>query len=516
MARYVNAKLQGMEIGNARPGSYATDLDSRLIHGDQAFTYESITNEPVPGNASLTCDVVHNHQITRTAGLVEESSGALIRIGHVNQYINAILNVRDGTLPSGSGAQNLFVPFYWSPSYVPPGTDALCVALICPNSEDQESISKRLLLKVYDSSINPLGNSYKFRPATISDPIRSSNNRVMIVRIPKTGTGIDFSAGGVFLFRVDAWDGDTIMNYNNADDIYQFKKNTINSIIIAPLAQKPLDVPHTYKAPTTTTNNIDTPAEYQPVESDMVLPDRSINSAALTFASRNDSLLGEAITGRPYGNKSEAKLTFSGHNHAGWPTKSAPARGGATTIDDAGEELGWNLGSWFYGTLRPFADQNPNRNFADLDCSIDGGSTFFSPRNLWGGKIVAPTLRRSISNFATISQHTFRLPAATDTNVGIVGSTTKLKATIFCWMEGAPSQTFELQVQIYDKNGLNGGGFFQTSVNTNGRHVLTIPNIKCSTNATGDGDVQRIIIQVKKSRANRRASVYGMTLYYEA
>lgn len=510
MARYVNAKLQGMEIGNARPGSYATDLDSRLIHGDQAFTYESITNEPVPGNASLTCDVVHNHQITRTAGLVEESSGALIRIGHVNQYINAILNVRD----SNYAGHNLFLPFYWSPSYVPPGTDALCVALACPNSEDQESISRRLRLKVYDSSISLL-NEYKFRPTTINDPIHSSNNRVMIVRIPKTGGGIDFTAGGVFLFRVDAWDGKNMFNYAGSDDIYELKKNTINSIIIAPLAQKPLDVPHTYKAPTTTTNNIDTPAEYQPVESDMVLPDRSINSAALTFASRNDSLLGEAITGRPYGNKSEAKLTFSGHNHAGWPTKSAPARGGATTIDDAGEELNWNLGSWFYGTLRPFADQNAGNNFGDLDCSFDGGTTYFSTLSIWGGKIVAPTLRTK-NKWATVSQHTFRLPAATDANVGIIGSTTKLKASILCWMEGGPSNDFDLRVQVYDKDGLNGSGFFQVTTNTNGRQVLTIPNIECSTNATGNGDVQKIILQIRKDKGNDRASVYGMTLYYEA
>lgn len=510
MARYVNAKLQGVEVGDIRPRAYATNLDSRLITGDQAFAYESITNEPVPGNASLTCDVVHDHKITTIAGLVEEPSGALIRIGHVTQFINAVLNVRDtNQFPN----LNLFVPFYWSPSYVPPGTDSICIALVCPNSEDQESISRRLRLRVYDSSVGLLA-THKFRRAKPTDPVFCSNRRVMIAQISPLGLGaVDFSAGGVYLFQIEAWDGATVLNYNDAEDTYQLKKNTINSILIIPLRQKPLSTPHNYKAPTTTTTNTATPDEYQPVESDMVLPDRSINSALLTFANRNDSLLGESVTGRPYGNKAEIKLTFSGHNHSGWPTKSAPARGGTTTIDDSGAEVNWNLGSWAYGTLRPFAHENKGKNFGDLDCSPDGGASLFNPLNIWGGKIVAPTVRKD-KKWATVSQHTFRLPASTDANIGVTGTTTKLSVAILCYLE--KSTDFHLRVQIYDKDGLNGGGFHQITKTTTTREVVTIPNILCATNATGDGDVQKIRLQVQTKKKDKFASVYGMTLYYEA
>jgi len=209
MARVVNPTFTGIEMNNARPGSYATDLDSETIAKDQAYTYETLTNQPVPGAGSVTAVAPHDHSISKTTGpTTSENTGALIRIGWVTQYLNARLFVRDS---NPTPAHPLFVPFYWSPVYIPPGTDSVMVGMICPDisGEFKDRRAARFRLRVYDSSINEMPNSpTTFRDATINDVFYLGGSSGFDFLISKIGSStIDFKAGGVFLFRIDCWDG---------------------------------------------------------------------------------------------------------------------------------------------------------------------------------------------------------------------------------------------------------------------------------------------------------------------
>jgi len=474
----------------------------------------------VPGAGSVTAVAPHDHSISKTTGpTTSENTGALIRIGWVTQYLNARLFVRDS---NPTPAHPLFVPFYWSPVYIPPGTDSVMVGMICPDisGEFKDRRAARFRLRVYDSSINEMPNSpTTFRDATINDVFYLGGSSGFDFLISKIGSStIDFKAGGVFLFRIDCWDGLTMNQWNDSDNDNTLKSNFVNSVLIAPLKDKPLDVPYRYDEPTTTTNNIKTPLEYLPVEDDMVQTDRSMNSAVMTFAGRNDPLLQEVTHGRPAGNGREVDLLHSGHNHADWDLGSSPARGGTTGLDDSGLDLSWNLGSWSYGTLRPRANTAAGGEFADEDCIFSGGTgaPFTpNPRSVWGGKIVAPTLDRR-NQWCTVSVHTFRLPAATDVNIGLAAGTTKIKAAVFGWLEGAPQNELQMRVEIFDKDGANGGGAVQVNKTADGREVVDFSDLECSTNATGDGDIQKVRLQIRKTRNGDKASVYGITLYYEA
>lgn len=524
VARKINPIFKGVQMGDVRPGAYATDLDMSLVAGDQANLYETLTDQPVPGAAAVTSNYPHDH--TGKDPSLQYDSGALIRHSYVTQWLDASLPPRE---ENETNAHPLFLPFYWSPVYVPRGTDCLLIGMGCGENENSTLRLARFLVRIYSISgatyTEVASGPYRFDRASLSSEFwvsNSSDSGYRFIQCRITPDLIDFKSGGYYLVRIDAWDGANFNLWNDSQDGDIIEYNRVSTVIIAPIKQKPPAAVYQWTEPQLPTDNIDTPAEFQPIETDFVDVDRSINSAVLTSCSRNDSLLYEVTTGRPAGNKSEAALTHNGHNHADWLPGSTPARGGTTGLDDVGRDISFNLGSWFYGVLRPPAMQWNNSHFSDIDCAYDGGvAAPVTPgvRSVWGGRIVAPMLRStavpptSSGVWGTVSNHIFRLPANTDINIGLSGAASKISAVALMWNDDA-SSTADVELTLYDKDGLNPGASVTVSTNAIGRSVLSFANLECSTNATGAGDIQRLGVRMRKSRNQARVAIYGVSLAY--
>ncbi len=523
VARKINPIFKGVPMGDVRPGAYATDLDMSLVAGDQANLYETLTDQPVPGAAAVTSNYPHDH--TGKDPSLQYNSGALIRHSYVTQWLDASLSPRE---ENETNAHPLFLPFYWSPVYVPRGTDCLLIGMGCGENENSTLRLARFLVRIYSISgatyTEVASGPYRFDRASLSSEFwvsNSSDSGYRFIQCRITPDLIDFKSGGYYLVRIDAWDGANFNLWNDSQDGDVIEYNRVSTVIIAPIKQKPPAAVYQWTEPQLPTDNIDTPAEFQPIETDFVDVDRSINSAVLTSCSRNDSLLYEVTTGRPAGNKSEAALTHNGHNHADWLPGSTPARGGTTDLDDVGRDISFNLGSWFYGVLRPPALFWSSSTFSDVDCEYTGGvAAPVTPgvRSVWGGRIVAPMMRSGSgtgNDWATVSNHLFRLPANTDANIGLIGAASKINAVAFVWNQET-NNTIDIELTLYDKDGLNPGASVVASTNTIGRSVLSFANLECSTNATGAGDIQRVGVRMRKSRNNRRCAIYGISVAYEA
>lgn len=525
MARQINASFTGVQMNDVRPRAYATESDMQRMTGDQAHVYETLTNQPTPGAGATTVTGLHNHTVSDGTN----DTGALIRHPYLTSWINCRLFPREENITT---AHPLFVPFFWTPVYVPPGTDVLLIGLGCGQGENRSLRRDRLrilLYRVSGSTFNPeASDPFKFDLPRMSSPF--------YIDTDESGSGFEFisyavedsqmlapgfSAGGVYLVRIDAWDGANFNLWSDSENSASLEANYISSVVIAPVKQKPLEAPYQWvESQQTTGSAISTPAEFQPVETDWVQDDRSINSAVLTNSSRNDSLLYEVTTGRPSSNKSIP--THNGHNHADWAPGSTPARGGTTDLDDVGKDISFNLGSWYYGCLKTPALETRGVLYVDDDCEYNEGTSAAvlppnGQQNVWGGRIIAPTFRTgagSSGSMCTVSHHLFRLPAGTDANIGLTGGASKISLTAFVWNQ-ATNNTIEIEATILDENGLNPGTSVTASTNTAGRSILTLNNIPCATNATGDGDIQRVRIRFSKSRNNRHCAIYGVTLYYE-
>lgn len=522
MARQINANFSGVQMNDTRPGAYATESTMQKMTGDQAHAYEVLSNQPVPGAGSITANGVHNHTITDGTN----DTGALVRHPHHINFMEARLYPRATNLTDDL---RLFTPFYWQPVYIPPGTDHVSVVLVCLRGENKNKRLKRFRMKIYDvdTTVGPItftetiGKS--FENSTISNEFYISESagspfETIYARISPAQK--DFSSGGIFLFRVDAWDGAAFLQYNDSEEDDQVELNTVNSLMILPVKQKPILDPYQWtQAQQTTGTAISTPAAFQPVEADWVQDDRSINSAVLTNSSRNDSLLYEVTTGRPAGNK--AVQTHNGHNHANWTPGSSPARGGTTDLDDVGQEISWNLGTWQYGVLREPINV-ASGSFFDLDMTYeDGTASPVTPSNsVWAGRIIAPTINNSHSSqnkWATVSEHIVRLPAGTDVNTGVTGSASKFSAVVFVANSNTGgTNTLDVELSMYDINRANQGAVQVQSSTQGPRAILRFDNLEPPTNATGNGDLVRLSIRFKKSRNSDFVAVYGLTLFYEA
>ena len=522
MARQINANFSGVQMNDTRPGAYATESTMQKMTGDQAHAYEVLSNQPVPGAGSITANGVHNHTITDGTN----DTGALVRHPHHINFMEARLYPRPTNLTDDL---RLFTPFYWQPVYIPPGTDHVSVVLVCLRGENKNKRLKRFRMKIYDvdTTVSPITFtetiSKPFENSTISNEFyipESAGSPFETIYTKISPAQKDFSAGGVFLFRVDAWDGAAFLQYTESEEDDQVELNTVNSLMILPVKQKPILDPYQWtQAQQTTGTAISTPAAFQPVETDWVQDDRSINSAVLTNSSRNDSLLYEVTTGRPAGNK--AVQTHNGHNHANWTPGSSPARGGTTDLDDVGQEISWNLGTWQYGVLREPINLGPGL-FFDFDMTYDDGtaSPVTPPDNVWAGRIIAPTICDTGNTngvWATVSEHIVRLPAGTDANTGVTGTASKFSAVVFVANENlVGNNELRIELSMYDINRANQGAA-QVQTSTQGpRAILRFDNLEPPTNATGDGDLVRLSIRIFKTRQQDRVAVYGLTFFYEA
>ena len=528
MARKVNAIFTGSEVNEIRPGSYATDADMGNLAGDQAGLYETITNKPVPGSPSLGVIAPHDHSRMTTLGFgTLLNTGAPVRIGLVSNVINAGMPLRSNDVVAG---EDLYTPIYWSPCYIPPGTDTVRVVLTVPRAYGTDSVLRRIRLRVGSGTPqNYLPTPYfRFHGTDINSPVELAEtvNEYQVVQVTIADNENSWALGGTYFFKIECYDG-TAGYYQDSpqppsggepENLTYVK---VYSVLILPIAKKPLAMPYRYEAPVSTNSTVTTPAEYQPVEEDMVDVSKSINSAVCTFSARNDPLMFEVLTGRPAGNFAEADLTHNGHNHANWDIGSAPLRGGTTTLDDTGKDVSFNLGTWSYGTMRPYATFAAGDQFIDADCRYNDGAGSLPPvaaeANVYTGAVIAPVLsaNNGITNtYASISQHTFRLPANTDDNIGLGAGLSRIQAKVMVYQEGAGTCTVELR--LFDEDGANGGTAQEVTSLAAGRNVLTFAQLHCATNATGNGDVQKIRLRIKKDTDATKFGVYGFTLFYVA
>lgn len=536
MARQINASFSGVQMNDARPRAYATESTMQKMTGDQSHVYETLTNQPTPGEAATTVTGIHDHAISDGTN----DTGALIRHPLHHNFFGATLLRRDENLTDDN---TLFLPLYWNPVYIPPGTDYVSIVLLCGRGENREKRLKRFRIKIYDvdTTVSPVTfteviSDLKFQNATVSNEFYMSNEsgsslETIFARIgPETK---DWSSGGVFLFRIDAWDGASFIQENDSEDYDPVEENEVNSLMILPVKQKPVAAPYQWvESQQTTGSAISTPTDFQPVEADWVQDDRSINSAVLTNSSRNDSLLYEVLTGRPSSNKSVP--THNGHNHANWEPGSTPSRGGTTDLDDVGKDISWNLGTWHYGVMRE-PQINGDNDYFDIDMIFDDGpgSPVTTPNSVWTGRIVAPTIKDgrvpnpsgggflgTENRICTVSDHLVRIPAATDANLNITGITSKINAVVFAAIEnpgsGGTGNEITVELQFWDVNRLVSSVTSSQTSFAGERVLLFFEDLELPSSVTGNGDLVRLTVRMEKDRRQEYVGMYGITLFYEA
>jgi hypothetical protein len=388
------ATFVGLDHNDVRPRADLEKADVEQLLKDGACVYEETFGIKVPGSTTIAA-TPHDHM---AAG-----QGAPIRIPLAHWRPNALLRERAAGWSGTPG----WYPFQGAPFPVPTGISKVQVIYII----NKEFTARSLTATTYDESLTEVQERPPFNVVP-ADHWLGPNYEDRIAAVSE----MDVTPGEFNVLECLAWDG--LGTPDEAGPDISINDRWVYEVLVVPVERAPHPVEERWEPTLTSSDDFLVPSDHISIDDHMVQDDRSFNSHVAGAILKNTNLAIEGVTGQPAGNR--ASVTVAGHNHKD---------DAATSLADGGADFDQGLLSCCYGVVRPNEGSAPSADYGTSD-SPDSEST-------WFGLISAPTVNNTSTAEEVIARHRFRMPAATDANAGISGSSPKLKVAIYVWTDQA-------------------------------------------------------------------------------
>jgi len=489
MAIRHSATATGLEANTIRPGAAAVRTQIQALADDQAFAWESLVDLVVPdGGSQLATGHIH-----------DGTTGAQIRIPLAQGRLNANLAPRDLAWAAAADDDDPgYFPFVFTPVFVPAGVTSILIWVTVNSPVTAETLTA----STYSASI--------VRQTVYVQPQVAGPENFPWLNSGRPGIHVVFwrfavNPGAINFVRIEAWDGHTMPGTDREDGAKIPLQRRVTDWGCGDL-KEPNPYPMEYRDPAgssqLTTADIDLPANFSPMD-DAVLPvDGAFSAWHSVFAVKNLAMLAEVCTGKAAGLLPQSAASFTGHTH-----------GAGTARNDSGADIDACLGAWAYGTIRE--PTNGAAGYANVH-TADGSA------NVWSGRIIAPTAKASTTKFELV-QHRVRLPRGTDANLGITGSTTKIKVAVLLWSLN------KADPEVFATLALNSGATPGTEksdatpvvagpgLSAGEYQLYVIDNVEASPSASGDGDIAQLSISIQApSSVSGNYVILGACAYWEA
>lgn len=474
----------GTEHADVRPTAYTkTSVLDGLVK-DQAYLYERITNLPVPNAPSLSASG-HNHS--------GPGAGAIMRIPFCEQLLQASLPRRTAAPVSGGTDYAAFSDLITLPFFCPFGVDKIqCIMWV-----DDATIAERNSFRAVcqDSTFSQIGDYVS--PSTVSwieSGVSESGLRGLVFTV-------DATPGQVCVLIVQAWDGAFSESVPPNESGELLGDRFIYGITVSPEIKRPNQQLLTLSDTSNSARTLlDLDGTFVSFDSTLVSDDIGLSSYHLSNIAKNDGVLSELATNLPAA--TESTISVDGHNHADGTSISASP--------GVGNEIPATLGAWFYGTVRPppiEGTSSTNYTYRDVI-----GSGLFS--NIWyGGTNAIALLLSASTNWQTAAYHLARIPASIAAN--LANGTGRLCLAALVDFDSSKATQMSVRASIGDYNNANYGPTITGTTVANGRDLIVIRGIQCTTSISGEKPCM-VKVEIKNSVASTGAGfLLGCALYYE-
>ena len=469
-----SAAWQGLTIQSVRPYQKVRMLQQLLtIAEDQAFNYEYLHDQAVPGGSGSSVQHIH-----------DGTDGLIIPIPAANAVLGA-------TLPNANGSGT----DQWQPlvrQLIRTGGETTWRVWVFTTTPT--SLQKTIRVVVWDSS---LAVSEIVTELDLVTGFTYGDLQCLYADVTVDATAYN-------VVSVECWDG---LYYPGGVGVVDTRR--VETVTMGPYDGDPYPV-RQVSPPLVSSNSVGVPSmtlhrasyPFTSFDDSMFDDDMAVSSYLVQRMALNEAVLFERATGQPAGSRSSA--TFSGHSHEG-------DTGVVAVTDNVGAEMFQLLGCWNYGVgRRPDAVPAGSHFEDDMNASAD---------DTWSGRIFAPVADPSSTAFGTIGRHWVRLPRAQAATLGASGS---LKCAVLVRNNvskytGSTASSVRAQMAQDD---LATTGTADTATSALGADGLEIIEVSTSLEAAASSageEIQALILSIANASTASGPSfgVYSSCLYLD-